>query len=343
MLLLQCCYVPNITHLARTVHPDLLVHASTIHDSVTKETFSYLLGYDMVDDRIGIRLLTHQNGRFRNNSFAVSETDSFCCILGQRFYRAAIPIPCLLPIIDSLLSSSTSPISEAIERSVPPEKHISDYLPCAGKVQQRLSSVTASSNAQYLLKNAPTARNAAHLRSTTGKDAETWLNAIPTSEVFAFNSCEFRLASFLHLGLPIAFSRWTMTCNCGALIDDNGYHLLTCKTCGGPIWSHKSISSVWSDCFRGLHIHHRREPRSHYTTTDNRPDIVFFTDIGNNVDLDISLAYPWSSDIFPSSAVVSGAAAERRADRKKEKYSKQQLPGGMIATVTPLVMEHFGA
>ena len=108
--------------------------------------------------------------------------------------------------------------------------------------------------------------------------------------------------------------------------------------------SHESISSVWSDCFRGLHIHHRREPRSRCTTTDNRLDIVFFnSDIGNNVDLDISLAHPWSSDIFPSFAGVSGAAAERRADRKKEKYSKQQLPGGIIATVNPLIMKHFGA
>ena len=110
--------------------------------------------------------------------------------------------------------------------------------------------------------------------------------------------------------------------------------MLTCKTGGGSVWSHESISSVWSDCFRGLHIHHRREPRSRYTTTDNRPDIVFFdSDIGNNVDLDISLAHPWSSDIFPSSAGVNGAAAERRANRKIEKYSKQQLPGGIIATV----------
>ena len=36
-------------------------------------------------------------------------------------------------------------------------------------------------------------------------------------------------------------------------------------------------------------------------------------------------------------------ALERKADKKKEKYSKQQLPGGIIATVTPLVMEHFEA
>ena len=92
--------------------------------------------------------------------------------------------------------------------------------------------------------------------------------------MLALNSCDFRLASFLRLGLPIAFSSWTTTCNCGALIDDSGYHLLTCKTGGGPVWSHELILSIWSDCFCGLHIHHRREPRSRYTTTDNRPDIV---------------------------------------------------------------------
>ena len=99
---------------------------------------------------------------------------------------------------------TTTPISEAIARSVPPGKNISDYLPCTGKVQQKLSSVTASSNTQYLLENAPTARDAARLRSTTGKGARAWLNAIPTSQVFALNSCDFRLASFLRLGLPIA-------------------------------------------------------------------------------------------------------------------------------------------
>ena len=269
---------------------------------------------------------------------------AFVASWANAFTELPFRFPVLRPIIDSLLISSTTPISEAIARSVSPGKHISDYLPCTGKVQQKLSSVTASSNTQYLLENAPTARDAARLRSTTGKGAGAWLPAIPTSEVFALNSCEFRLAFFLRLDLPIAFSSWTTTCNCGALIDDSGCHLLTCKTGGGPVWSHESISSVWSDCFRGLHTYHRREPRSRYTTSDNRPDIVFFNlDIGNNVDLDISLAHPWSSDIFPSSAGVSGAAAEKRADRKKEKYSKQQLPGGIIDTVTPLVMEHFGA
>ena len=168
---------------------------------------------------------------------------------------------------------------------------------------------------------------------------------IPTSEAFALSSCEFRLASFLRLGLPLSLSNWTTTCNCGADIDDSGYHLLTCKTGGGPVWSHESISSIWSDCFRKLHIHHRREPRNRYTTTDNRPDIIFFdSDTGSiSISTCISLAHPWSSDIFSTSAGVDGAAVDRRADRKRAKYNKQQLPGGSIVSAIPLVMEHFGA
>ena len=78
MLLLRCCYVPSLNHLARTVHPDLLVHASTIHDSRTKETSSYLLGYDLVDDRIWHQAsLPIRMGSFRMIPFAVSETTSF--------------------------------------------------------------------------------------------------------------------------------------------------------------------------------------------------------------------------------------------------------------------------
>ena len=122
---------------------------------------------------------------------------AFVASWANTFKELPFRFPVLRPIINSLLSSSASPISEAIAQSVHPGKHISDYLPCAGKVQQKLSSVTTPSNAQYLLKNAPTARDATRLRSTTDKGAGAWLNAIPTSEVFALNSCKFRFVSFL--------------------------------------------------------------------------------------------------------------------------------------------------
>ena len=119
--------------------------------------------------------------------------------------------------------------------------------------------------------------DAARFCSSKGKEAGASLNAISTSEAFALSSCGFHKASFLHLGLPISLSNCTTTCNCGADIDDSGYHSLTCKAGGGPVWSHESISSTRSDCFHRLQIHHRREPRNRYITTDNKPNIVFLT------------------------------------------------------------------
>ena len=90
-------------------------------------------------------------------------------------------------------------------------------------------------------------------------------------------------------------------------------------------------------------MHHRREPRHRNSNSNDRPDIVAFDpDKGYNVDLDIALAHPWISDIFPKSSESDGAAAERREERKKAKYAKENLPGGSTVSFIPLVIEHFG-
>ena len=59
------------------------------------------------------------------------------------------------------------------------------------------------------------------------------------------------------------------------------------------------VSVCLSVCLSVLQIHHKKEPRNRYTETDDQPDIVVFdTDNGKNIDLDISLAHPWSKDVI---------------------------------------------
>ena len=87
----------------------------------------------------------------------------------------------------------------------------------------------------------------------------------------------------------------------------------------------------------------QKEPKDRYAISDSRPDIVVFdTGIGSNVELDIALAHPWSSDIFPTSATMERAAAARREDRKLARYEKEKHPGGLSVRAVPLVLEHFG-
>ena len=56
-----------------------------------------------------------------------------------------------------------------------------------------------------------------------------------------FKSLEFRLAAFLRLAIPLPFSQIVTKCDCGASIDEHGYHLLTCKFAEVPVWEHNTI------------------------------------------------------------------------------------------------------
>ena len=60
---------------------------------------------------------------------------------------------------------------------------------------------------------------------------------------------DFRLAEYLRLGclLDIAVACFD-SCECNSVIDNQGYHLLTCKHGGGPVWAHNNIVSGWADC-----------------------------------------------------------------------------------------------
>ena len=37
----------------------------------------------------------------------------------------------------------------------------------------------------------------------------------------------------------------------------------------GKVWTHNSVVSVWSDCLSELKMHHKREQRDKYSTSDN--------------------------------------------------------------------------
>ena len=84
----------------------------------------------------------------------------------------------------------------------------------------------------------------------------------------------FQLATFLRLGLLVDSSKWITRCDCGKDLDSERYHLKTCKTGGGPVWTHNTIVGVWSECLSQLHINHKKEPRERYCDCEDQPDIA---------------------------------------------------------------------
>ena len=106
----------------------------------------------------------------------------------------------------------------------------------------------------------------------------------------------------LRLGCEMPLRSVISICDCGKDVDGDGYHFLTCKTGGGPIWTHETLLSVWSNCLQQLNMTHQRGPRNRYINTDDRPDIIAFdAQSGCDVELDISVTHPCAKHYFPGS------------------------------------------
>ena len=94
-------------------------------------------------------------------------------------------------------------------------------------------------------------------------------------------------------------------CDCGKELDSDGYHLIKCKTGGGPVISHNNMVSAWSGCLSQLQLHHVKEPRGRHVNSEDRSDIVVFDSAsGMDLELDIAVAHPWSNEIECLSATT---------------------------------------
>ena len=258
-------------------------------------------------------------------------------ILPQRF-------PDISSIVYDLISQhgTEESISHALHLVTPPNYSLSN-LGFETKLQRKLTDNFVKSEVSERINLAPNPKEAARLRSIQGRGAGAWIDAIPNSQKFALKPREFQLATFVRLGLPVDSSKWISKCDCGKPLDLEGYHLLTCKCGGGPMWTHNSIVNVWSECLSHLHVNHKKEPRERYCDSEDRPDIsIIDPETGCDMELDVSLSHPWCVDILPNAAREDGAAAARREEKKVEKYKSKRLPGGVILNFVPLVMEHFG-
>ena len=361
VLLLRHCHSTRLNHLARTVPVSLLIPAAQKHDRTSCQTFRNILGTEDLSPALWNQIsLPVKKGGFGVSPLERVSPAAFlagwahtCQSLLDRF-----------PGSGSLLSSLSDPsesdgqivhdLDEAAAMIPPLLLSDEDPKPVsyarhellladARKLQHRLSNAIAQKNTTALLASVVSDKDSARLQSLQGPYAGAWLDSIPSSRKFALSSPEFNLASCMRLGIPLPFGEWVANCECGSKLDAEGFHLLTCKSGGGPNWQHNSLVASWSDCLLDLGIHHRKEPRNRYSNSDDRPDIVVFdSENGSSLDLDVSFAHPWSKDYLKRTARICGFAAKKREDLKFSKYDQERLASGDSPAFTPLVFEHFG-
>ena len=63
---------------------------------------------------------------------------------------------------------------------------------------------------------------------------------------------------------------------------------------------------------------------------------------GHDVDLDISLAHPWSLDTIRRAGEKNGCAASKREEKKLEKYNHEVLLDGSKPFLIPLCLSTLG-
>ena len=78
-----------------------------------------------------------------------------------------------------------------------------------------------------------------------------------------------------------------------------------------------------------------------YCNSDNRPGIIELS-IWERIDLDISMAHPWSIDILAKASLFDGAAALRREEIKSQKVHEKFLRQESSPSDVPILFKHLG-
>ena len=74
-----------------------------------------------------------------------------------------------------------------------------------------------------------------------------------------------------------------------------------------------------------------------YINTEDRPDITMFDpNTGQNLDLDVSLAHPWSQDIIKRASRENGHAVATREEKIMKNIQKSLFQEGMYQDVSLL-------
>ena len=90
----------------------------------------------------------------------------------------------------------------------------------------------------------------------------------------------------------------------------------------GPIRIHNVIKQVWWECLTELNFQHSKEPTHRYLNNDNRPDIaVINPQTGHDIELDISLAHPWCTDLLGSAASIALQILLPQEKREKKRLN----------------------
>ena len=178
----------------------------------------------------------------------------------------------------------------------------------------------------------------ARLGATMAPHAGDWLLALPVANCgLKLDDEAIRVAVGLRLGTPLCEPH---RCPCGALVASDGLHGLSCTLGPGRLPRHASLNDLVYRALVRAGFPSTKEPSGLTRTDGRRPDGLTLVPwrVGRCLVWDATVTDTLAASYLPDTSQTVGAAAERAASRKHEKY----LPLSSTHVFIPLAFETMG-
>jgi hypothetical protein len=207
------------------------------------------------------------------------------------------------------------------------------------KSQKGWDGVIAHAAYEQLLQSAASESSAARLRAAAAPHSGDWLHVPPLSAAgLRMDDSVLRIAAGLRLGVPLCGHH---VCICGAQVDPSGTHGLSCPLNAGRQSRHALVNDILhrSLCKAGLSA--IREPSGLTTDSALRPDGITLIpwSRGRCLAWDFTSPDTLAMSHMPHTARIAGAAAERAARLKENKYVSLSTTHHFVA----VAVESLGA
>jgi len=180
--------------------------------------------------------------------------------------------------------------------------------------------------------------NKARVMAVSAPHSGDWLNALPISRCgLRLDNEAIRVAVGLRLGSDLCMSH---QCPCGALVEINGIHGLSCKKNNARIMRHGALNDVIHRSLVKAAIPSLKEPPGLLRSDGKRPDGVTLIpySLGKCLAWDVTVTDTLAPSYVGLSVSSAGSAAERAAANKVAKYTELSLSYEFV----PLAFETLG-
>jgi len=219
----------------------------------------------------------------------------------------------------------------------------SNTQPCprglAACKQQNWDRPNINANKDQLLRTQTDAISKARILATRAPHSGDWLLALPLSTCgLRLDDEAIRVAVGLRLGLPLCESH---KCPCGAMVDTNGIHSLSCKQGTGKSLRHNQLNDIIWRALSRAGVPSTKEPNGLCFTDDRRPDGMTLIpwSSGRSVTWDVTVINTLADSYISTSSQQTAGVAELAATRKEAKYADL----AQRYTFIPIAVETLGA